>query len=636
MKAITSPALIKGVFRELAALRRMVYLNCETTSGSSRVSIIDDFSRSDLSQNVVQFQDLAVCDATVVVSFELDGIYYTCKLEAALTGASNFLLPSSIEPGQRRKGIRSDLQSLSRQPITVEARGQLWRGYGYLKDSDNGFLTARVSFFGNQPSINDFVRLRAYTQQAQILSTSAQIKEIRSIQKSEQVELLLDPYGYREPPKKIRSGRTAINVLTFLELHWPDVDGLRIRVEVLDVNSTGFSARWVGNQKEFPPKGAICKIGGGEILAQLQWQTKDRIGFDLSINDRQVLALWSTWIDEWHLKVLNRTPVTRQQERIASVLIRSGYLRDFKASAFTSTPSLLSLIPNSTATRTWLKRFLRGGENDIDAHISFARCTDSSWIIQELGNSAIETRVGDAIIRESMQAFHAQETPYINYGSTLLALFDPLSKFNQAFWMKRESFPSVNTYEARLINIESGLDHFCRHNESDSKVIEVSLPSVAIWPNIWNELQKWVPLRTLFGLGLRGDDYASPELRQSLAKSGYYLERHVTLIHEGSQLIGFAVALGVPTFSNLNATSSHLWIILKDMKHWGSALQKLMEGESQIRLLGATEAVVFATNFESTALTQNGYHPSFARRRKIQFIPTYNLLEYLKQEESLD
>lgn len=631
MKPITSPALIKGMFRELAALRKSVSITSASTNGSSQISLTDDLTRSDVGQNSVRFKSIEVSDSVLELNFELDNTCYKCVVTLSESGDGTYTLPDLIEPAQRRKRVRSDLQSLSWQPIVAEVRGQLWRAYGYLKDSDQGFICAAVSCFGDTPAVGDSVVVRAYTQQSQVLSSTALIKDIRSSQTSGRIEILLDCYGEKAPLTRQRSTRAQVATLAFLEIFWPDTNGLRIRVEVLDVTPTGFSAKWVDDQREFPPKGAICRIGTSEVLAQLKWQNEDRIGFDLSLNDRRVLTLWSSWLDEWRLKVLSRTPATRQQSRIASVLLRSGYIRDFKAAAFASTPDLVALIPSNPETRTWLRRFLRGNETELDAHVSFARCTDSGWIIQELGNSAVETRHGELILTDSISSFHSQEAPYLTYGGTMLALFDPISKFNQQFWIKRETLPGVNNYEGRLLNVKAALDHVV--SESGTQLdneIAVTSPSITDWPQQWKALSSWIPERTMFAFGLESHDFACSNLKQAVAHSGYHVERHVALITKGDEQIGLAVAMGVPTFSNLNATSNHLWLILRDMRQWQEVIKSVLLGTQGNSFLGITEAVLVSPGYSSTEIPSDNFDTTFARRRKLQLVPIYLLDEFLK------
>ena len=626
MKNISHPALIKGVFRELAALRRTVHIASDGGTGPARIAVKDDLSRSSSDSFHIEILDLPLSTRSLQIQFELDGVLYSCVLNAATDSQELlFCVPSTLEPDQRRKAYRADLQTLGKDPLLVEVRGRAYRHYGYLKDSNQHFLTAKLSVNGRLIQIGDIVGIRAYTRDAQVLTTAARVSAVRPSTANGAVEVLLELHHASATKHKIRPGRTVIEPLTHLEAGWPDESGLRIRLQVVETGPTGFSARIVGNQPELPPKGAICKIEGGTLFAQVQWISDDRLGFDLSINDRSGLALWTTWVDEWRLKVLTRTPLSRQQSRIASVLIRSGYLRDFKASVFSSTPQLVSLIPNNHLTRAWLCRFLRGTATEIDAHVSFARCSDSSWIIQELGNCAVETRIGDSLLTESIEAFYMQESPYQNYGSTMIALFDPQSKFNQRFWICREDHDGLSSHKCALVGLEQVHEQL---KPPTHTAIELTHPSIAAWPSEWGNITQWADERTLYGLGLRSDDFKSPSLRQDLSRSGYRLERHTVLLKKAGQIIGLAIVMGVPTFSNLNATSNHLWLYLKDGKDWREVFSALTIDQPDPAFHGITESVVFfqeGNAFETLAESLG----KSVRPRSLYFLPVHTLLGFL-------
>ncbi len=631
MRQISHPALIKGVFRELAALRRAVHVSGKSNSGPARISIQDDFSRSALDSFHIRIVEMTPLDLEIKLQFELDGVLYSCSLKAnAAPDHLTYALPSTLEPDQRRRASRSDLQTLGKDPLLVEVRGRAYRHYGYLKDSNQQFLTAKLSIHGTLPQIEDLVTVRAYTKDSQVLTSAARIRAVRASQAQDAVEVLLESNQSTVKSHVIRPDRTLIEPLTHLEIAWPDENGLRIRLQVIETGPTGFSARVVGNQPELPPTGAICKIEGSSLAAQVQWISFDRLGFDLSINDRSGLALWTTWMDEWRLKVLTRTPISRQQSRIASVLIRSGYLRDFKASVFSSTPHLVSLIPNNHLTRSWLCRFLRGSETEIDAHVSFARCSDSSWIIQELGNCAVENRVGESLLNESMQAFQTQELPYLNFGTTLIALFDPLSKFNQRFWFSKAAHVGLSSHHCALIGLSQIQEKVRIHR---NEAVSMNQPSVQTWPSEWKSLCEWIDDRTLYGLGLRGDDFNSPSLRQDLAKSGYRLDRHTLLISKDGETIGVAVVMGVPTFSNLNATSNHLWIYLKNALSWPEVYAAILDSDTNPAFKGITESVLMIKDANAFEIVQP-FLETAVRARHLFLIPTHSMAEFLKKSES--
>jgi len=584
---ISGRSLIYGMFRELAILGIPVIFKSDSEDRETRILLSDEALKPSSKEAVIMLDNISGDqDGTIV--FSLDQNRYEGIMRS--TDTESFIIPDTLSVLQRRSKPRSNITSLANEVVLAEVRGIGCRFWGKVKDCNTDHIV--IDLGSNAPipiKVNEQAEIRIYSANQQTLHSSAWLCIVRSntTGTTEYVFCLNSTKSMKRVP---RNNRKQLASPVEISLCWPNESGIHFVLSLFDIGFTGFAAILKNPEDELPPVGAVCRIEESELNARFVWIDEHRIGFDLRANHTQKL-------DDWHARIFGASKKVfsssssqkKRSQNFLSILLRSGYLLNKRAAAFVQQPELQYLIPGINHQLQWLRRYTSALTQKPDAHVSFCRLCDESWMIQELGNSSGIAGAGKEMLQNALFEFFTREQPFLTTNKALIALFDLKSRFNRDFWMNPNK--QINSLFRNAVVLEfSKIQSALVKQNANTFVIEK--PNIYLWSNIFPNLLHYNGL-LLNAFGITNSTYDAPVLTDQLMQSGYICHRQIRLFSKSGRINAIAVVFGIPTLANVTATANAVWLLCHTRQDVVPALQTLLSLPSEDSfMLGGTDIIV--------------------------------------------
>ena len=166
---------------------------------------------------------------------------------------------------------------------------------------------------------------------------------------------------------------------TVLQLFWPKKDACTLLIEVTELTGMGFSGRLITPYNDSVPVGSILSESATEARLRLAWKSDKAIGVSFDPAEPNARERLYGFLNS--TTRVGMGGARAEAKDVLSVLTRAGLLKAERAVSFSNRSKTELFLNRSYSSSRWLFQSFRKEET----YLSFARVSDSGWLIQELG-----------------------------------------------------------------------------------------------------------------------------------------------------------------------------------------------------------------------------------------------------------